>query len=117
MITGGPKLQIRNKEVEDIDIKLRELFSLVGVTDEKLKICSFMDAINPAVAWEVERSEDMTKLTNMEDAVNATVRTEGVIKKYRSKGVAIAGPPVVKQNQEVFDRNGNTFSDSRSAKS
>ncbi|CAO3695665.1 hypothetical protein G6F70_009217 [Rhizopus microsporus] len=106
-----------DEDVEDVDIKLRELFSLVGVTDEKLKIRSFMDAINPAVAWEVERSEDMTKLTKMEDVVNAAVRAEGVIKKYRSKGVAIVGPPVVRQNQEVLDYDSNTFGDNRSVKS
>lgn len=109
--------QSSEEDVEDIDIKLRELFSLVGVTDEKLKIRSFMDAINPTVAWEVERSEDMKKLNKLEDVVNAAVRAEGVIKKYRFKGVTVQGPPVVKPNQETYKQGSNTLSDTQSIKS
>ncbi|KAG0737908.1 hypothetical protein G6F62_009218 [Rhizopus arrhizus] len=109
--------QSSEEDVEDIDIKLRELFSLVGVTDEKLKIRSFMDAINPTVAWEVERSENMNKLSKLEDVVNAAVRAEGIIKKYRFKGVTVQGPPVVKPNHEDYREGDNILSDNQSVKS
>lgn len=42
--------------VEDVEIKLRELFSLLQVTDEKVKTRYFLQSILPFIAMEVEKN-------------------------------------------------------------
>lgn len=94
--------QAEDEDVDDVDVKLRELFTLVGVEDEKLKIRSFLDAINPAVALEVERAENLSKLKDLESVVVVAARIENVFRKYGARGVTLSGPPLVQTNNRTI---------------
>lgn len=83
--------QMDNETVEDVDVKLRELYSLVGVDDETTMIRSFMEAIKPYVAYELERNEGgLMNASNrkLEDVVAAAVRQENVGNKYHVSSLA-----------------------------
>ncbi|KAG1532629.1 hypothetical protein G6F51_013014 [Rhizopus arrhizus] len=80
-----------NESVDDVDIKLRELFALVQVTDQRLMVRAFLDAIDPGIAWEVERSSGGTGEYDLDDIVARAARYEMVMQKYRSKGVVALG--------------------------
>ncbi|KAG1167938.1 hypothetical protein CU097_001134, partial [Rhizopus azygosporus] len=77
-----------DEDIEDVDIKLRELFALVGVTDERLKIRLFLDAIHPSIAWEVERSQDVNRYKDLDSVVTVASRVESISRKYHKKGVS-----------------------------
>lgn len=80
--------QLQGETVEDVDVRLRELYSLVNVTDNKMMIRSFLDAIHPRIAYEVERSsEDSAFSRNLEDLVSTAARIESVGLKYQERGV------------------------------
>lgn len=79
------KKQQENESVEDVDIELRELYSLVGLKDEHIMIRHFMDAIHKAIAWEVERKSDIGTNSSLEDIVEAAIKAESVMKKYDVK--------------------------------
>ncbi|EPB81670.1 hypothetical protein HMPREF1544_11616 [Mucor circinelloides 1006PhL] len=57
------KKQQENESVEDVDIELRELYSLVGLKDEHMMIRHFMDAIHKSNACEVERKSEIGRHT------------------------------------------------------
>lgn len=80
-----------SESVEDVDIKLRELFALVQVTDQRLMVRAFLDAIDPGIAWEVERSTGGNREYELDDIVARAARYEMVMQKYRSKGVVSLG--------------------------
>ncbi|KAG1041219.1 hypothetical protein G6F43_012131 [Rhizopus delemar] len=89
--------QVAGESVEDIDVKLRELFTLVGVEDESIMVRSFLDAIIPQIAWEVEKNSDFVSRPKLEDVVIAAARYEAVMLKYRAKGFEVnnaAGKPL-----------------------
>lgn len=80
-----------SESVDDVDVRLRELFTLVQVSDERLMIRSFLDAIEPGIAWEVERNFAANQAPNLEDVVANATRYEMVLNKYRSKGASVFG--------------------------
>lgn len=79
------KKQSENESVEDVDIELRELYSLVGIKDEHIKVRHFMEAIHTVIAWEVERKEDISAQSSLEEVVEAATKAEAVMKKYDIK--------------------------------
>lgn len=81
--------QALGESVEDVDLKLRELFTLVGVTDESIMIRSFLDAIVPQIAWEVEKDNVNTTKAKLDNIVNSAARYETVMLKYRAKGFEV----------------------------
>lgn len=109
-----------DESVEDVDVRLRELYTLVSVEDEKMMIRSFMDAIHPRIAYEVERgSELQTFSRKLEDLVNIATRVEQVGLKYQERGVdslsIISNQSrnnVVPQDNPIADNPGVAHSDS-----
>ncbi|KAG1440015.1 hypothetical protein G6F56_012078 [Rhizopus delemar] len=77
-----------SESVDDVNVKLRELFTLVQVSDERLMIRSFLDAIEPDLTWEVERNLAASQTPNLEDVVANATRYEMVRNKYRSRGTS-----------------------------
>lgn len=77
-----------NQGVEDIEIKLRELFSLLQVTDEKVKIRYFLQTIFPSLAMEVEKNG--VDLSNFDAVVDAALGVEKINQKYSKKGVSMS---------------------------
>ncbi|CAO3673734.1 unnamed protein product [Rhizopus microsporus] len=93
--------QAEHEDVDDIDVRLRELFSLVGLTNEKLKIRLFLSAVDPVVACEVERNKTADKFKDLDSVVDAAAHAETVVRKYRTKDVFFPGPPVVNLSRNV----------------
>ncbi|KAG1168176.1 hypothetical protein G6F70_008829 [Rhizopus microsporus] len=83
--------QAPGESVEDIDLKLRELFTLVGVVDESIMVRAFLDAIVPQIAWEVEKNNSSTSRAKLDDVVKSAARFEAVMLKYRAKGFDVKG--------------------------
>ncbi|CEP08689.1 hypothetical protein [Parasitella parasitica] len=79
------KKQSEDESVEDVDIELRELYSLVGLKDEHLMVRHFMDAIHKSIAWEVERKAEISSSSSLEQVVEAAIKAEAVMKKYNVK--------------------------------
>ncbi|KAL0135476.1 hypothetical protein V8B55DRAFT_1394418 [Mucor lusitanicus] len=80
------KKQQEEESVEDVDMELRELFSLVGLKDEHIKVRHFMDAIYKPIAWEVERKPEITTGSSLDQVlVEVAVKAELVMKKYDVK--------------------------------
>ncbi|KAF1803018.1 hypothetical protein FB192DRAFT_1340693 [Mucor lusitanicus] len=80
------KREQEEESVEDVDMELRELFSLVILKDEHLKVRHFMDAIHKPIAWEVERKSKITTTgSSLDQVVEAAVKAESVMKKYDVK--------------------------------
>jgi hypothetical protein len=79
-----------NESVEDIDVRLRELYGLVGEPDEKTMVRTFLEAINPSIAQEVERNEGLVAggVRSLEDIVNLAIHAESIMMKYKSKGLS-----------------------------
>jgi hypothetical protein len=91
-----------DETVEDVDVRLRELFSLVGVADEKMMIRTFLDAINPEIAYQVEGSNDLAassmNVLTLEKVVVVATRLENVELKYHEyrSNKSTAGSMVIK---------------------
>jgi hypothetical protein len=82
--------QEQGETVEDVDVRLRELFSLVGVVDEKMMIRTFLGAINPDIAHQVEGNHDIAagscnETLMLEKIVAVATRLENMDVKYQGQ--------------------------------
>lgn len=89
------------EDVDDVDVRLRELFSLVGLTDEKLKIRLVLNAINPVVACEVERNKTTDKFKDLDSVVDAAAHAETVVRKYQNKVASFPGSPMTNRSGNI----------------
>ena len=76
--------QSPDESCEDVAVKLRELYSLINNNDEASMIHTFLDAIDPSVAREVEASV-MSDNSTLEEVVSAASQLEAVNLKYKMK--------------------------------
>lgn len=70
--------------VEDVEIKIREIYQLLNVKNERLYIHTFLNAINPTLALEVERA-GINSDTKLNDVVKMAVKAELFLNKYSKK--------------------------------
>lgn len=76
--------QTKDQTVEDIAYRLEELFQLVGPLDDAIKLRYFYKAINPVVAYEVEKNETPSC---WKDAVVEAAKVESIRRKYQDPDV------------------------------
>lgn len=88
-----------DETVEDVEIRMRELYQLVGVKDETMIKRTFLKAIKPEIALEVERA-DIEEETDLLDIIKRAIKAERFLKKYQLKGIT-ATPKVVGKSSEA----------------
>ena len=79
--------QSAGESAEDIAVKLRELYNLINNTDESTMKHTFLDAIDPSVAREVEAGCNVYE-KSLDELVAAASQLESVNMKYGHAAVA-----------------------------
>ncbi|KAI8378237.1 hypothetical protein EDC96DRAFT_435442 [Choanephora cucurbitarum] len=75
--------QLSDESIEDVEIRMRELFQLVEVKDERMIKRTFLKAIHSEIALEVERSGIDDK-TTLQDLVLKAMKAEKFLRKYKN---------------------------------
>ncbi|KAI8875096.1 hypothetical protein K501DRAFT_157622, partial [Backusella circina FSU 941] len=72
------------ESVEDLEIRIRELYDLVGVDNNIMIVRTYLDALKPEIAWEIER-HGFDK-SNLNKLVEKARCAELVLDKYQARG-------------------------------
>jgi len=113
--------QMEGESIEDVAVKLRELYSLINNDDEASMVHTFLDAIDPSVAREVEAKLSLDT-ADLDKMVTAASQLESVNLKYSKRHVnpkpAVSVTesqyhfPAASLNEETVSRSGHSESSS-----
>jgi len=93
--------QMEGETIEDVAVKLRELYSLINNHDEASMSHTFLDAIDPTVAREVEAKGSLRSLT-FDELVSAASQLESVNRKYNRQGNVPPSTASVTESQSTY---------------